>query len=278
MLAACASRENRIVVGSKNFTEQLILGEIIAQQIEAKTHLAVERRFYLAGSYICHQAILGGRIDIYPEYTGTALTAILKQKPEGNREAVYQRVKSEYAKRFNLSVGEPFGFNDTFAIEIRGEDARRLGLKTISQAAPYTPQWRAGFGYEFMERPDGYKGLAATYGLRFAAPPRIMDLGLLTRALKDKQIDLAAGNTTDGLIPALDLFVLEDDRHYFPPYEAVPIFREETLRQHPDVKQALDDLARKISDDNMRRLNYEVDGQKRDVKEVVREFLREKGL
>jgi len=278
MLAACAPRENRIVVGSKNFTEQLILGEIIAQQIEAKTHLAVERRFYLAGSYICHQAILGGRIDIYPEYTGTALTAILKQQPEGNREAVYQRVKSEYAKRFNLSVGEPFGFNDTFAIEIRGEDARRLGLKTISQAAPYTPQWRAGFGYEFMERPDGYKGLAATYGLRFAAPPRIMDLGLLTRALKDKQIDLAAGNATDGLIPALDLFVLEDDRHYFPPYEAVPIFREETLRQHPDVKQALDDLARKISDDNMRRLNYEVDGQKRDVKEVVREFLRVKGL
>jgi len=279
LLCSCGpSRENRIVVGSKNFTEQLILGEIIAQQIETQTHLAVERRFYLAGSYICHQAILGGRIDIYPEYTGTALTAILKQKPEGNREAVYQRVKSEYAQGFNLSVGEPFGFNDTFAIEIRGEDARRLGLKTISQAAAYTPQWRAGFGYEFMERPDGYKGLAATYGLRFAAPPRIMDLGLLARALKDKQIDLAAGNTTDGLIPALDLSVLEDDRHYFPPYEAVPIFREETLRQHPEVKQALDDLARKISDDNMRRLNYEVDGQKRDVKEVVREFLREKGL
>ena len=277
-LAACAPRENRIVVGSKNFTEQLILGEIIAQQIETQTHLAVERRFYLAGSYICHQAILGGRIDIYPEYTGTALTAILKQKPEGNREAVYQRVKSEYAQRFNLSVGEPFGFNDTFAIEIRGEDARRLGLKTISQAAAYTPQWRAGFGYEFMERPDGYKGLAATYGLRFAAPPRIMDLGLLARALKDKQIDLAAGNTTDGLIPALDLFVLEDDKHYFPPYEAVPIIREQTLTEHPEVKQTLDELAAKISDTEMRQLNYEVDGQKRDVKEVVREFLRGKGL
>jgi len=277
-LAACAPRENRIVVGSKNFTEQLILGEIIAQQIETQTHLAVERRFYLAGSYICHQAILGGRIDIYPEYTGTALTAILKQKPEGNRETVYQRVKSEYAQRFNLSVGEPFGFNDTFAIEIRGEDARRLGLKTISQAAAYAPQWHAGFGYEFMERPDGYKGLAATYGLRFAAPPRIMDLGLLARALKDKQIDLAAGNTTDGLIPALDLFVLEDDKHYFPPYEAVPIIREQTLAEHPEVKQALNELAGKISDPEMRRLNYEVDGQKRDVKEVVREFLRGKGL
>ena len=277
-LAACAPRENRIVVGSKNFTEQLILGEIIAQQIETQTHLAVERRFYLAGSYICHQAILGGRIDIYPEYTGTALTAILKQKPEGNREAVYQRVKSEYAQRFNLSVGEPFGFNDTFAIEIRGEDARRLGLKTISQAAAYAPQWRAGFGYEFMERPDGYKGLAATYGLRFAAPPRIMDLGLLARALKDKQIDLAAGNTTDGLIPALDLFVLEDDKHYFPPYEAVPIMRQEILGRHPEVGDALKVLARKMSDAEMRELNYKVDGQKRDVKEVVREFLREKGL
>jgi len=279
LLCSCGpSRENRIVVGSKNFTEQLILGEIIAQQIETQTHLAVERRFYLAGSYICHQAILGGRIDIYPEYTGTALTAILKQKPEGNRETVYQRVKSEYAQRFNLSVGEPFGFNDTFAIEIRGEDARRLGLKTISQAAAYAPQWHAGFGYEFMERPDGYKGLAATYGLRFAAPPRIMDLGLLARALKDKQIDLAAGNTTDGLIPALDLFVLEDDKHYFPPYEAVPIIREQTLAEHPEVKQALNELAGKISDPEMRRLNYEVDGQKRDVKEVVREFLRGKGL
>jgi osmoprotectant transport system substrate-binding protein len=277
LLCSCGpSRENRVVVGSKNFTEQLILGEIIAQQIEAKTHLQVERRFYLAGSYICHQAILGGRIDIYPEYTGTALTAILKQAPARNREVVYQTVKSEYAQRFKLSVGEPFGFNDTFAIEIRGEDSRRLGLKTISQAAAYTPQWRAGFGYEFMERPDGYKGLAATYGLRFAAPPRIMDLGLLARALKDKQIDLAAGNATDGLIPALDLFVLEDDKHYFPPYEAVPIIREQTLTEHPEVKEALDELAGKISDTEMRELNYEVDGQKRDVKDVVREFLRGK--
>src|SRR5437870_1806646 len=277
-LAACAPRENRIVVGSKNFTEQLILGEIISQQIEAKTHLAVERRFYLAGSYICHQAILGGRIDIYPEYTGTALTAILKQKPEGNREAVYQRVKSEYAQRFNLSVGEPFGFNDTFAIEGRGEDARRLHLKTISQAAAYAPEWRAGFGYEFMERPDGFKGLAATYGLHFAGPPRIMDLGLLTRALKDKQVDLIAGNTTDGLIPALDLVILEDDRNYFPPYEAVPIVREPVLAKHPEIRDALQDLAGTISDEEMRQLNFAVDGEHRDAKQVVSEFLKKKGL
>ena len=279
LLPACGPpRADRIVVGTKNFTEQLVLGEIIAQQIENKTHLPVERRFYLAGSYICHQAILGGRIDIYPEYTGTALTAILKEKASSNSEHVYAEVKDAYVRQFNLEVGKPFGFNNTFAIEIRGEDSRRLGLKTISQAAAYTPQWRAGFGYEFMERPDGYKGLAATYGLRFAEAPRIMDLGLLARALTDKQVDLAAGNATDGLIPALDLFVLQDDHHYFPPYEAVPIIREEMLARHPEVGQALDELAGKISDDDMRRLNYAIDGQHRDVKEVVSEFLRQKGF
>jgi glycine betaine/choline ABC-type transport system substrate-binding protein len=281
LLTACDHRQ-RIVVGCKNFTEQIILGELIAQQIENKTHLPVERRFYLGGTYIAHQSILAGRIDIYPEYTGTALTAILKQKPPAGAgsdpKTVFDRVKSEYENRFHLTLGPPFGFNDTFAIEIRGEDARRLHLQTISQSAAYTPQWRAGFGYEFMERPDGYKGLVATYGLRFAAPPRIMDLGLLTRALKDHQVDLIAGNMTDGLIPALDLFVLEDDKHYFPPYEAVPVIREQTLAAHPELRQALDDLAGKISDAEMRKLNYAVDGQKRDVKEVVRSFRSSKGL
>ncbi|HYA25429.1 MAG TPA: glycine betaine ABC transporter substrate-binding protein [Terriglobales bacterium] len=268
------SRENRIVIGSKNFTEQLVLGELLAQQIENKTHLTVERRFYLAGTYICQQAILAGRIDIYPEYTGTALTAVLKEKPEASRRQVYEQVKSEYGKRFGLIVGPTLGFDDTFAIEIRGEDARRLKLQTISQAAAYTPQWRAGFGYEFMERPDGFKGLVATYGLRFAEPPRIMDLGLLNRALKEKQIDFIAGNMTDGLIPALDLFVLQDDRHYFPPYEAVPVFRKEMAGRHPEVLTALNELAGKISDNDMRQLNYAVDGEHRDVKQVVQEFLR----
>jgi len=279
LLAACgSSREDRIVIGSKDFTEQLILGEIIAQQIENKTHLPVERRFYLAGSYICNQAILGGRIDIYPEYTGTALTAILKEKPEGDRQQVYDRVKQTYAHRFQLAVGLPFGLNDTFAIQIRGEDARRLNLRTISQAAPDAPQWRPGFGYEFMERTDGYRGLVSTYGLRFADTPRIMALGLLTRALQAKQVDLIAGNNTDGLIPALDLFVLKDDKHYFPPYEAVPIIREGTLARHPEIRAALDELAGRISDDDMRRLNYAVDGQHRDAKVVVREFLKQRGL
>ncbi len=278
LASSCApSHSDRVVIGSKNFTESLILGELMAQQIEAHTSLKVERRFYLAGTYICHQAVLAGRIDIYPEYTGTALSAILKQQAGGDQAAVYQRVKNAYA-RLGLTLGPGFGFNDTFAMEIRGEDARRLQLKTLSQAAAFAPQWRAGFGYEFMERADGYQGLAAAYGLHFASPPRVMDLGLLARALRDHQIDLAAGNRTDGLIPALDLFVLEDDRHYFPPYEAVPVIREQSLRLHPEVSKALAALAGKISDQEMQNLNYAVDGQRRDVKEVVREFLRRKGL
>lgn len=255
-----------------------MLGELLAQEIEARAHLKVERRFYLAGTYICQQAILGGRIDIYPEYTGTALTAILKQKVGSDKADVYQRVKQEYEKRFGLTLGPPFGFNNTFALEIRGEDARRLRLQTLSQAANYAPQWRAGFGYEFMERPDGYRGLAAAYGLHFAAPPRIMDLGLLAPALKAHQIDIAAGNATDGLIPAFDLFVLEDDRHYFPPYEAVAVVRQKTLQQHPEVAHALAELGNTINDREMQQLNYALDGQHRDVKEVAHEFLLRKGL
>ena len=279
LFSACApSHSDRIVVGSKNFTESLVLGELLAQQIEAHSHLKVERRFYLAGTYICQQAMLSGRIDVYPEYTGTALTAILKQKVGGDKAEVYQRVKSEYGAHLGLTLGPPFGFNDTFAMEIRGEDARRLNLKTLSQAATFAPHWRAGFGYEFMERPDGYVGLAAVYGLHFAAPPRIMDLGLLAPAFKNHQIDIAAGNATDGLIPALDLFALEDDRHYFPPYEAVAVVRQQTLQQHPEVAQAIAELAGKISDQEMQQLNYALDGQHRDVQDVAHEFLRSKGL
>jgi osmoprotectant transport system substrate-binding protein len=279
LLSSCVpSHSERIVIGSKNFTESLMLGELMAQQIEAHTQLKVERRFYLAGTYICQQALLAGRIDVYPEYTGTALTAILKQKVTGDKANVYQRIKGEYENHLGLTIGPPFGFNDTFAMEIRGEDARRLNLKTLSQAAAFAPRWRAGFGYEFMERPDGYAGLAAAYGLHFAAPPRIMDLGLLAPALKNRQIDIAAGNATDGLIPALDLFVLEDDRHYFPPYEAVAVIRQQILQRHPEVGQALAELGGKISDREMQQLNYALDGQHRDVKDVAHEFLLNKGL
>ena len=274
----CTRHRDRIVVGSKNFTEQLVLGEMFAQIIEARAHLEVERRFYLAGTFICHQAILAGRIDLYPEYTGTALTAVLKEPPGRDKQEVYRQVKQLYENRFGLTLGPPLGFDDTFAMVIRGEDARKLNLHTLSQAAAYTPKWRAGFGYEFMERPDGYRGLVATYGLRFAEAPRIMDLGLITRALKEHQVDLIAGNNTDGLIPALDLFVLEDDRHYFPPYEGVAIIRQELLKNHPEVGAALDALAGAISDEDMRRMNYAIDGAHQDVGSVVRDFLRERKL
>lgn len=279
LLAGCGPvREERIVVGSKNFTEQVVLGELLAQHLENRTGLTVERRFYLTGSYICHQSLRAGRIDLYVEYTGTALTALLKEKPAGNPRKVFARVRQAYAERFGLEVTEPLGFENTFAIVVRGEDARQLNLKTLSQAAAHTPGWRAGFGYEFMERPDGYAGLAAAYGLRFAAPPRIMDLGLLYRALKEKQVDLVAGNSTDGLIAALDLAVLEDDRRYFPPYEAVPIVRRDALARHPEVRAALRELAGTISAEEMRQLNHAVDAEHRDVAEVVHAFLRAKGL
>ena len=277
--AACGGRRGEtIVIGSKNFPEQALLGEILAQHIEGRTHLRVERRFYLAGSYICQQALLAGRIDTYVEYTGTALTAILHDPIESDSAAVFDKVKQEYMRRFALEVMPSLGFNNTFAIVIRGEDARRLHISTLTEAAPYALQWRAGFGYEFMERPDGYPGLARVYGLRFAAPPRILDLGLLYRALLDKQVDLVAGNSTDGLLAARDLTILQDDKHYFPPYEAVPIVRKDTLDRYPEVRDAVSELAGKISDAEMQKLNYAVAGEGRDVSDVAREFLRSEGL
>ncbi len=277
--AACGiDRRNTIVIGSKNFTEQAVLGEILAQQIESHTHLKVIRRFYLSGTYICQQALLAGRIDAYVEYTGTALTAILKQPIAADPAAVFEQVRREYANRYGLEVLPSLGFNNTFAIVIRGEDARRLGLKTISDAARVAPQWRAGFGYEFSERPDGFPGLAQAYSLRFAAPPRIMDLGLLYRALLDHQVDLVAGNSTDGLIAARNLTILHDDRRYFPPYDAVPIVRRDAFERHPELHTALTALAGKISSADMQRMNYSVEAEHKDTAEVVSEFLHAKGL
>jgi osmoprotectant transport system substrate-binding protein len=278
VLGACgARRADTIVVGSKNFSEQALLGEILAQQIETRTHLAVIRHFYLAGSYICQQALLSGRIDSYVEYTGTALTAVLHDPIESDPAAVFGRVQREYKQRFGFDVMPSLGFDNTFALVVRGEDARRFQVKTISDAARYADQWRAGFGYEFMERPDGFPGLARVYGLRFAAQPRILDLGLLYRALLDHQVDLVAGNSTDGLLAARDLTVLQDDKHYFPPYEAVPVVREDALARHPEVRGAIAALAGTISDADMRRMNYEVDGKHRDTAEVAHEFLHSKG-
>jgi len=273
VLFSC-SQTDQIVIGSKNFTEQVILGELLAQQIERTTHLPVKRQLNLGGTFICHQALVAGQIDAYVEYTGTALTAILKKSTSTDAKQVYDAVRNDYRDQFKVEWTEPLGFNNTFVIVVRGDDAEKLKLKTISDAAPHTQKWTAGFGYEFVEREDGYPGLSKLYGLQFPMPPRVMDLGLIYKALASGQVDMIAGNSTDGLIDTLHLVALEDDRHYFPPYDAVPLLREETARKHPEVRQALAALAGKISESNMRRLNYQVDGEHRDVATVVREFLK----
>ena len=263
-------------IGSKNFTEQLILGELLAQYLEPVAAHGVVRRFYLAGTYICHQALLAGRIDMYVEYTGTALAAVLKEKPFSDHEKVFDLVKSEYARRFNLEVLPPLGFDNSFAIVMRGPDSRRLGVTKLSQLGPVASRLRMGVGYEFLERPDGYRGLVARYGLNFAEAPRVMDLGLMYRALENQQVDLIAAANTDGLIAARDLVVLEDDLHYFPPYDAVPIVRPECLQSSPEVAGAMRRLTGRLNAQDMRRLNYAIDGEKRDVAVVVRDFLQKK--
>lgn len=278
-LAGChRARQNTVVAGSKNFTEQIVLAELLAQQIEAHTALRVDRRLNLGGTLICHQAMLAGQMDLYAEYTGTALTAVLGEPSSNDTEGVYRTVRDAYRDRFGFDVGPPLGFNNTFAIVVRGEDAQKLKLRTISDLVPHAPGWRAGFGYEFMERSDGYPGLSRAYGLKFASAPSIMDLGLLYRALKEHQVDVVAGSSTDGLIIALGMVILEDDRHYFPPYEAVTILRGGALRDHPELRGALDALGGKISDPEMRQMNYDVDAGQRDPAAVAREFRRTRSL
>lgn len=262
-----------IVIGSKNFTEQVILGEILAQQIERNTNLKVERKFNLGGTFICHEAVKTGAIDGYVEYTGTALTAILEQPPTNNAEIVYQKVKQFYQDKYQLVVLPSLGFNNTFAIVIREEDAKKYNLKTISDVASYTPNWRAGFGYEFLSREDGYLGLVKTYNLQFAQSPLEMDLGLLYQALVSLEVDLVAGSATDGLIPVLNLVVLEDDLQYFPPYEAVPIFNQQTLVNYPQIQKIIEELSGIINEASMQRLNYLVDSQEQSPHEVVENWL-----
>jgi osmoprotectant transport system permease protein len=275
-LAAGATLANRatadVVVGSKNFTEQVILGELLAQKIERDTGLTVERRLNLGGTLICERALAGGDIDVYVEYTGTSLTAIFHQPIEKDSRRVFDTVRELYA-RSGRTVLPPLGFNNTFAILVRGRDARELRLKTIDDVARLTPGWRAGFGYEFLERPDGYPGLSAAYNLRFARPPSVMDLSLSYRALASGQVDLIAGDATAGLIKGLDLFRLEDNRHYFPPYDAVPVARAATLLRYPEVLRALAGLAGQIPADAMQAMNDAVDARHEDPAEVVRRFL-----
>ena len=266
---------NHVAIGSKDFTESALLAEIVAQMLEARG-VSVERRLELGGN-LPHEALVSGTLDLYPEYTGTAFTAILQHAPITDPRVVYEKVKQDYANKFQVAVSEPLGFENTFAILVRGEDARRLTLKTISEAARHAPRWRAGFGQDFMSRADGYPGFSKTYGLKFAEV-REMDLSLTYIALSSRQVDLIAANSTEGRIETLDLFQLADDRRYFPPYEAVYLVRQDSLTRVPALQEVLTKLANAISTDEMRRLNYEIDGRRRDPKEVVKEWLKGKNF
>jgi osmoprotectant transport system permease protein len=262
----------KIIIGSKNFTEQVILGELLAQHIENHTKLKVDRRFNLGGTFIAHEAVKAGKIAGYVEYTGTSFTTILKEKPISDPESVYKKVKEYYDQKLKLAVMKPLGFENTFAMIIRGEDAKKWQIKSLSEACKYSPQMKAGFGYEFLERADGYPGLSKTYNLKFANIKQ-MELGLMYQALKEKQVDFIAANSTDGLIPVLNLVILEDDKKYFPPYQAIPIFNQEILRKYPELTDTINQLGGKISTTAIQKMNYQVDNQSQPVEKVVSEWL-----
>lgn len=273
--AGCGGRPVGIAVGSKNFTEQNILGEILATWVERTADIPVRRRLHLGGTFICHRALVAGEIDAYVEYTGTAFTAILEKPPVSDPDSVYRAVRLEYGRRWELEWLSPLGFENTFAILVRRRTADSLGLRTLSDAVPHARGWTPGFGYEFAEREDGLRGLQRTYGLEFARPPRLMDLQLTYRALAAGEVDLIAGNSTDGQIEALDLVQLEDDRGYFPPYHAAPVVRGAALERHPGLREALEALAGRIDTREMRRLNRAVDVEGRDYRAVAREWVEE---
>jgi osmoprotectant transport system substrate-binding protein len=267
------SRARLITVGSKNFTEQIILGEIIAQHLERRLGGKVNRKLDLGGTMLAQQALINGEIDLYPEYTGTALTAVLKLPPSSDPAGVLERVRAEYRKRFRVEWLSPLGFDNTFAMVVRGSDARAQKIETLSDAARRTQGWSLGVGYEFLQRPDGLRGLLQTYHLPLAGTPKSMDLGLLYTALQQKQVDMAAGNATDGILSVQDVKVLRDDRHYFPPYQAAVVVRAESIAAHPGMRAALDQLTGKLTAEAMRNLNYQLDGKHRPVAEVAREWL-----
>ncbi|HWC99579.1 MAG TPA: glycine betaine ABC transporter substrate-binding protein [Candidatus Sulfopaludibacter sp.] len=275
MLALCAActRPSHVTVASKNFTEQVVLGEILSQQIERRLHIAVDRRLNLGGTLLTHEALVKGDIDLYPEYTGTALTAILKQPPAYDSAAVFSTVADAYRRRWHLEWLPPLGFVDTFAMIIRGEDARAKHIATLSEAAQ-AQAWRLGAGPEFASRPDGLDGLLKTYGLRSQGTPVNMDLGLLYAALDSHRVDMIAANSTDGLAAVRDVVILRDDRHYFPPYDCSVVVRQDTLARFPELRAALQELSGKFTDATMRKLNHAVDGEHRSAVAVAEEFLK----
>jgi osmoprotectant transport system substrate-binding protein len=271
LATGCASKPH-IIIGSKNFTEQVVLAEIIAQQIERRLGVEVERKFDLGGTLLAHEALRGGSIDLYPEYTGTALTAVLKRPIIRDAKTAFAEVSQGY-RQWGIEWLPPLGFNDSFAMVVRSETAREQGLKTLSDAARRSKPWRLGVGYEFTQRPDGLDGLVKSYGFHLDGNPVTMDLGLLYPALRSQKIEIAAANATDGMLAHQEFTVLTDDLGYFPPYECAIAIRNDTLQRFPRLKDGLAELSGSISDESMRRMNELVDVEHKPVAEVARDFL-----
>ena len=276
-LAACGPK-HRIIVGSKNFTEQVVLGEIIAQHLENRLHQKIDRRLNLGGTLLAHQALTTKEIDLYPEYTGTGFTNVLKRSGVNDPVVVLDRVRTEYESEMRLTWLDPLGFDSSFAMTVRGDDARDHHLETLSDAAADPKGFSLGAGYEFASRPDGLAGLNATYQIKWIAPPKSMDLGLLYTALQQRHVTMIASNTTDGMLSKLDVKVLKDDKHAFPPYQACIVVRDDTLTATPNLRQALSELSGKISENTMRAMNYAVDAEHKQVRDVARDFLAGAGL
>ncbi len=273
LLASCSGSKTSVVVGSKNFTEQLVLGEVMARMIEKRLGLKVDRKLNLGGTLLVHQALVAGEIDVYAEYTGTALMAILDLPPDHDPEAVFRTVDRRYQEKFQAEWLPPFGFNNSFVMVIPGDIAKKHGIGTISGAAALDHSWSLGIGYEFEGRPDGMPALKNAYDLEWSRSPQIMDLGLIYRALEQGQVDMVAANGTDGMLARLDVKILEDDKNIFPPYEAAPVVRQAATEEFPGLRETLAGLSGRIDDATMRRLNYEVDGKGRRAKDVAAEFL-----
>jgi osmoprotectant transport system substrate-binding protein len=282
LLALCGCSKpgtNRpIRVGSKNFTEQVVLGEIVAQHLEHRLHRSVERSLNLGGTLLAHQALLSGQIDLYPEYTGTALAAVLKDSIETDPSSVLARVRSEYDRRFHADWLDPLGIDDTFAMVVNGPQARAQHLETLTDASKAPDAWTLGVGYEFEQRADGLPALEKTYSLRWKAAPKTMDLGLLYKAMEQGQVTMIAANSTDGMLSKMDLKVLRDDRHAFPPYQVCIVARQDTMRETPGLRETLLELSGKFTNQQMQNLNFQVDAQHRPVAQVAAEFLRQAGL
>jgi osmoprotectant transport system permease protein len=272
-----ANAEDKIVIGSKNFSEQLILGNMLADLIENKTDIKVERKLNLGGSQVAFSALKKGDIDLYVEYTGTGLVNILKQPPNSNPDQVYQYVQKEFKRKYNIELMKPIGFNNTYALAVRQDTAKQYGLNNISDLAKVSNGLIMGPTIEFPNREDGLIGLAKTYNMHFK-DVKAVDGGLRYTAIKNHKSDVIDAFSTDGLLEAFHLKVLKDDKNFFPPYYAVPIIKEETLKKHPELKNAVNSLAGKLTDEKMRQLNYKVDSLKQSPATVAKEFLETEGL